>query len=48
MKDMEKFVAQGEVSYKEDVTEGLENAIGAFIGMMEGKNFGKAVVKVAD
>jgi NADPH-dependent curcumin reductase len=37
---------EGKVKYKEDVTEGLENAIDAFVGMLEGKNFGKAVIKV--
>jgi NADPH-dependent curcumin reductase CurA len=34
--------------FKEDVTEGLENAPDAFIGLLQGKNFGKLVVKVAD
>jgi NADPH-dependent curcumin reductase CurA len=29
------------------VTEGLENAPAAFIGMLEGRNFGKALVRVA-
>jgi len=27
--------------------EGLEAAPGAFIGMLEGRNFGKVIVKVA-
>ena len=45
---MEKLVAEGVIKYKEDVTVGLENAIDAFIGMLEGRNFGKAVIKVAD
>jgi NADPH-dependent curcumin reductase CurA len=41
-------VGKEEIRYKEDVTPGLENAIDAFIGMLDGKNFGKAIVKVAD
>jgi NADPH-dependent curcumin reductase len=45
---MERFVGEKEVTFKEDVTEGLNHAIGAFVGMLEGKNFGKAVIKVAD
>jgi NADPH-dependent curcumin reductase CurA len=32
---------------KEDVVEGLENAPAAFIGLLQGKNFGKLVVRVA-
>ena len=39
-------VAAGTIKYREDITEGLANAPAAFIGMLEGKNFGKAVVKI--
>ena len=37
----------GEIRYREDVTAGLENAPRAFIGMLEGRNFGKQLVRVA-
>jgi NADPH-dependent curcumin reductase CurA len=30
------------------VTEGIENAAEGLVGMLEGKNFGKAVLKIAD
>jgi NADPH-dependent curcumin reductase CurA len=30
------------------ITEGIENAAEGFVGMLEGKNFGKAVVRIAD
>ena len=40
-------VAAGEIAYREDVTEGLENAPAAFLGMLEGRNFGKAIVRVS-
>ncbi len=38
----------GRLHYREDVVEGLENAPAAFIGLLEGRNFGKLLVKVAD
>ncbi len=47
-RDMAGWLAEGRVQYREDVTEGLENAPEAFIGLLEGRNFGKVVVKVAD
>ena len=47
-RDMEGWLAEGRVRYREDVAEGLENAPEAFIGLLEGRNFGKLVVRVAD
>jgi NADPH-dependent curcumin reductase CurA len=41
------WVAEGKVRWREDVTEGLENAPAAFMGMLRGENRGKALVKVA-
>jgi NADPH-dependent curcumin reductase len=40
-------LADGRIRYREDVTEGFENAPAAFMGLLEGKNFGKALVRVA-
>ena len=39
---------QGKLKYKEDVVEGFENLPRAFIGMLEGDNTGKRLVKVAE
>jgi len=35
------------VRYREDITDGIENAPAAFMGLLQGKNFGKALVRVA-
>jgi NADPH-dependent curcumin reductase CurA len=40
-------VATGRIRYREDIVDGLENAPAAFIGMLEGHNFGKLIVRVA-
>lgn len=41
------WVAEGRVKHREDVAEGLEAAPAAFIGMLQGRNFGKMLVRVA-
>jgi NADPH-dependent curcumin reductase CurA len=43
-----RWVAEGKIRWREDVTEGLENAPAAFMGMLRGENRGKALVKVAE
>lgn len=47
LEEMSAWVRDGEVVYREDVTDGLENAVEAFNGMLAGRNFGKALVKVS-
>jgi NADPH:quinone reductase len=43
-----RWIADGKIRWREDVTEGLENAPRAFMGMLRGENRGKAIVKVAE
>jgi len=43
-----EWVSTGEVEYRETVTEGLENAPDAFLGLFDGDNIGKQLVHVAD
>jgi NADPH-dependent curcumin reductase CurA len=45
--DMTRWLADGSVTYKEDIVEGLENAPEAFLGFFSGANFGKLVVQVS-
>ena len=44
--EMAKWVHDGKMKYNETVTQGFENMPQAFIEMLRGKNFGKAIVKV--
>jgi hypothetical protein len=46
--DVSQWLQEGKLKYKEDVVEGLKNAPHAFIGLLQGKNFGKLIVKVSD
>lgn len=48
LNDVSHWLQEGKLKYKEDVVEGLENAPRAFIGLLQGKNFGKLIVKVSD
>ncbi|CUJ99135.1 NADP-dependent oxidoreductase [Achromobacter xylosoxidans] len=47
-RDMQGWLASGQVTVREQIVEGLENAPAAFTGMLQGGNFGKLVVKVAN
>ena len=42
-----QWIRDGLLRYREDVVDGLENAPEALIGMLDGKNFGKLVVRVS-
>ena len=43
---MEAWMRDGRLRWREDVVDGLRAAPGAFIGMLKGANFGKLVVRV--
>ncbi|MGD0044355.1 MAG: zinc-binding dehydrogenase, partial [Isosphaeraceae bacterium] len=45
---MSTWLEEGKIKYREDIVEGLENAPQAFIGLLEGKNFGKLVIGIAN
>mgnify|MGYP003661009929 FL=1 len=48
MKDVSGWIRDGKLKYREDIVKGLENAPEAFIGLLQGKNFGKLLVQVSD
>ncbi|XP_058445161.1 prostaglandin reductase 1-like [Malaya genurostris] len=41
-----KWIQQGQLKYRETITDGFENMPSAFIDMMRGGNIGKAIVRV--
>jgi NADPH-dependent curcumin reductase CurA len=45
---LQKWLADGSFKAKYSVTEGVDNAVDGFLGMLSGKNFGKAVLQIAD
>jgi NADPH-dependent curcumin reductase CurA len=46
LRDMSQWVREGKVKYREFVTEGIESAPSAFMGLLKGANFGKQLVRV--
>ncbi len=44
--DMGAWVREGKVRYRETIVEGIENAPAAFMGLLQGDNVGKMLVKV--
>lgn len=44
--DMGRWIAKGEIKWRETVVEGIENAPRAFIGLFRGENLGKMLVKI--
>jgi hypothetical protein len=48
LKELAAWLHQGRIEYRETIVEGIENAPRAFIGMLQGQNTGKQLVKVSE
>lgn len=48
LREAGKWIEDGRLRYREDIVDGLERAPTAFIDLLQGRNFGKLVIKVAD
>jgi NADPH-dependent curcumin reductase len=46
LREMSQWVREGKVKHREFITEGLDSAPAAFIGLLKGANFGKQLVRV--
>jgi hypothetical protein len=46
LREVSRGIAKGQIRYREDIVDGLENAEEAFIGMLAGRNFGKVLVRI--
>lgn len=47
IRDVSSLIRDGKITWKETITEGLEKAPNAFIGLFNGENLGKAIVRLS-
>ncbi|KAI8140404.1 hypothetical protein BJV82DRAFT_715917 [Fennellomyces sp. T-0311] len=47
-KDMTQWLLEGKIKYRDSIISGIENTPQALIDVLQGKNFGKQIVKIAD
>ncbi|MDO9125393.1 MAG: NADP-dependent oxidoreductase, partial [Parvibaculum sp.] len=45
--EMAGWIHEGKLQYTEDVSEGIEGSAAAFIGLFEGENLGRRLIKVS-
>lgn len=43
---MKSWIKENKLQFRETITEGFDNMFQAFTDMLNGKNYGKAIVKV--
>ncbi|KAL6713861.1 hypothetical protein ACLMJK_008355 [Lecanora helva] len=47
-KNVAKWISEGTFKAQQSLTDGIDNAIKGFLGMLKGENFGKAVLRIDD
>jgi NADPH-dependent curcumin reductase CurA len=45
---MSQWLMEGKMQYKEHLVKGMDQTVDSFIGLLEGKNFGKLVIQLND
>jgi len=48
VRDVSTLIRDGKIAWEDTITEGLENAPDAFIGLFKGDNLGKALVRISN
>jgi len=48
LQEVAPLVGRGRIKYREDIVDGLDQAPSALIGLFEGRNFGKMLVRVSE
>jgi len=48
MEQMSAWLREGKLKYREDITRGLDQALPALVGVLEGRNLGKQLVQLSD
>ncbi len=48
VRDVSGWIKEGKIRYRETMVDGLDNAPEAFMGLLQGTNFGKLIVRVGD
>ena len=46
LRDVGEWVRMGRIKYREDIVDGLEKAPASFLGLLQGKNFGKLLIRM--
>ena len=46
--NISRWIKDGSFKSIDHVTEGMDNAIDGFLGMLKGENLGKSILKIAD
>jgi len=47
-KNITKWIQDGSFKSTDHITDGMDNAIDGFLGMLKGENLGKSILKIAD
>ena len=47
LRELESWVRAGEISYREDILEGIEQAPDSIAGLYRGENLGKRLIRIA-
>ena len=48
LRDMRQWISEGKMKYRETIMDGIDEAPNALIGLLEGANTGKMLVRLSD